>query len=131
MVWLEPLRKHLQVCPDAVQPPGSQTVSSVLVPIGRSRETGRDEILLTKRTNLVETHKGQISFPGGRYEEDDRDLMQTALRESAEEIGTKSVDIDVLGPLRPVLTRGDVIIYPWVGALEFPYPFKLNANEVD
>ncbi len=101
------------------------------MPIGFSRDTGRDEILLTKRTMLVETHKGQISFPGGMREGHDLTLLDTALRESAEEIGTLASDIEVLGPLPPVLTRGDVVIYPWVGRLGFPYSFKINQHEVE
>jgi 8-oxo-dGTP pyrophosphatase MutT (NUDIX family) len=64
-------------------------------------------------------------------EDGDRDLLRTALRESAEEIGTEEGDIEVLGPLPPVLTRGDVIIYPWVGRIQLPYLFKLNEHEVE
>ncbi len=111
-------------------PKGDRSISSVLIPIGWNKETNREEILLTKRTQWVENHKGQISFPGGFWEPHDRNLLDTALRESEEEIGTKAADIEVLGTLEPVLTRGNILIHPWVAKLEFPYDFKVSAAEV-
>lgn len=111
-------------------PRGEPTLSSVLAIIGFNGETERDEILLTKRTEHVETHKGQVSFPGGFWEETDSDLLATALRESQEEIGLDPKAVKVIGGLEPVRTRGNILIYPWVGRLQYPYPFQLNASEV-
>lgn len=106
-------------------------ISSVLVALGPHDETGRDEILLMKRTMLVETHKGQISFPGGFREAHDATLLNTALRETQEEIGVDPQHFKVLGRLSPVSTRGEVQIYPWVATFRFPFPFVLSVNEVD
>jgi 8-oxo-dGTP pyrophosphatase MutT (NUDIX family) len=134
MDWSTKLRAALSVGTEAIPalPPAVEgKLSSVLIPIGRHRDTGEEEILLTKRTMLVETHKGQISFPGGRHDPGDRDLMATALRESFEEIGTHERDVEVLGMLQPVLTQGHVWIYPFVGRMTFPYPFRINPGEVD
>ena len=111
-------------------PIGKKGQSSVLILLGRNQEGDRDEILLTKRTDSVETHKGQVSFPGGYWETHDSNLLQTALRESFEDIGTLIEHIEVLGALEPVHTRGDILIQPWVGRLDFPYPFALSTSEV-
>lgn len=112
-------------------PKGDTHTSSVLVPIGWNSKTKREEILLTKRTLLVETHKGHVSFPGGFCAEKDENVLQTALRETWEEIGVKAEDIEVAGPLATVETRGEIKIFPWVGLLNFPYPFSPNPGEVE
>jgi 8-oxo-dGTP pyrophosphatase MutT (NUDIX family) len=130
MHWDEKLKPSLAQVPTLDSDPGSR-LTSVLIPIGHNRLTGQDEILLTKRTMLVETHKGQVSFPGGNREPGDRDLLATALRESAEEIGTQETDMEVVGRLDVVQTRGNVFIYPWVARMAFPYPFRLNPAEVE
>jgi 8-oxo-dGTP pyrophosphatase MutT (NUDIX family) len=129
--WMQRLRQSL----DPVTPPSRKAmeagISSVLVAVGPHRATGREEILLTKRTMLLETHKGQISFPGGFWETVDANLVDTALRESLEEIGARAADIEVLGSLASVRTHQGVEIFPWVGWMEFPYPFEINAAEVE
>ena len=132
MDWREKLRRNLarHGSVESTPVPASH-LTSVLVPIGWNRETRRDEILLTKRTMHVETHKGQVSFPGGFCEDGDCSLVDTALRESLEEIGTRPADIEVLGPLPLVTTRGNIQIFPWVGRLELPYPFNVNPDEVE
>jgi 8-oxo-dGTP pyrophosphatase MutT (NUDIX family) len=112
-------------------PRGDANISSVVVLLGWNRETEGVEIVLTKRTQLVETHKGQVSFPGGYWESHDKHVLETALRETDEEIGAKSSDIEVIGALEPVITRGEVLIYPWVGVLQLPYPFSPNPGEVE
>lgn len=130
MAWPDELKKLLfSTSPEA--PDAGAARSSVLVPIGYHSESGQDEILMMKRTMLVETHKGQISFPGGFWEPHDESLLDTALREAHEEIGAKREHVEVLGALTPVRTRGDVIIYPWVGYFPLPYPFVLSVAEVD
>jgi 8-oxo-dGTP pyrophosphatase MutT (NUDIX family) len=129
--WISRLRHTL----DPVIPPAHTAmeagISSVLVAVGPHRATGREEILLTKRTLSLGTHKGQISFPGGFWESEDATLIDTALRESREEIGAKAADIEVLGGLAPVRTHQGVDIFPWVGWMDFPYPFALNEAEVE
>ena len=106
-------------------------ISSVIIIIGWNSSTEQNEILLTKRTQHVETHKGQISFPGGFYETHDENLLKTALREFEEECGAKSSDVEVIGSLGPVETRNQVMIYPWVGSMKFPYSFTINPSEVE
>ena len=129
MSWDEDLRQHLRVELEPDAQPEAQ--SSVLALIGQEKQSGKEQILLMKRTMTVETHKGQLCFPGGYREKHDKDLLATALRETEEEIGVAPGDITVLGRLKPVYTRNEVLITPWVGRLDFPYPFKLNDAEVE
>ena len=131
MSWEEDLKQHLGAFSWPEVPADLAGITSVLAPLVWNEEAKRGEILLMKRSELVESHKGQISFPGGYREMSDLDLLHTALREVEEEIGVKREAIEILGRLAPVRTRGDVLIYPWVGRLRVPYPFVLNPAEVD
>jgi 8-oxo-dGTP pyrophosphatase MutT (NUDIX family) len=88
-------------------------------------------ILLTKRTDRVEHHKGQICFPGGTFDDADRDCLSTALRETEEEIGLERNSIEILGELDPVVTLSKYHVFPYVGFIPYPYPFKLCPFEVD
>ena len=104
--------------------------AAVLMPIFRD-ETGY-KVLFTKRTDKVEHHKGQISFPGGAVEKEDRSLEETALRETYEEIGLLKKDIRILGPLDDTYTFGtDFIVHPFVGEIPYPYDVTINPKEVD
>jgi 8-oxo-dGTP pyrophosphatase MutT (NUDIX family) len=87
-------------------------------------------VLLNKRSDSVENHKGEISFPGGRKEDADRDLLETALRETHEEMGVRPQDVDVLGQLDDVATNSNYVISAFVGAIPSAYPFRPNADEV-
>jgi len=103
--------------------------SAVLVPI--YFQQGEYHILFTKRTELVHHHKGEISFPGGGYHPDDRSLLRTALRESFEEIGLDPAEVEVLGELDDIFTRGSpYVITPFVGAIHPHYDFKVSNFEI-
>ena len=102
--------------------------ASVLIPIVGNGDDVR--ILLTKRTTTVKYHKGEISFPGGMYEEDDRETVRTAIRECGEEIGVKPDDIEIVGRLDDTATVTGFVITPYVGLIPYPYAFKLNPGEV-
>lgn len=105
--------------------------ASVLVPIVVDRRTGQETLLLTKRTETLPTHKGQVSFPGGYREPQDPDLLTTALREAEEEVGILAADVRILGALDPVTAGGRVGIRPFVAVLEGPYAFRPSADEVE
>lgn len=130
MAWFHALEKKLKT-KDSLEKRDWVGTTSVLALVGHHRARNQLEILLTKRTMHVETHKGQISFPGGYYEQIDVDLLQTALRETEEEIGLTRDRITVLGRLEPVHTRNSILIFPWVGTVDFPVDFRVNPNEVE
>ncbi len=104
--------------------------ASVLIPVF---ETGNGaKVLFTERTHKVEHHKGQISFPGGAIEPDDKDYEETALRESFEEVGLLPDDVKVLGRLDDELTiASNFIVHPFVGTIPHPYDFQVNQDEVE
>ena len=92
---------------------------------------GECHILFTKRSDKVPHHKGEISFPGGTVDPDDRDFLHTALREGTEEIGLDSRDVTILGRLDDIFTvTTGFIITPYVGIIPHPYPFQVNRDEI-
>jgi len=93
---------------------------------------GQQHLLFTRRTDLVEHHKGQISFPGGAADPGDRDLRETAFRETYEELGIAPEDVDIFGPLDDWITVSNFVVTPFAGAITrpAPYPFHQNHFEV-
>ncbi len=87
-------------------------------------------ILLQKRTDGVEHHKGEISLPGGSKDPEDRDFLDTALREVHEEMGIRPEDVTVLGELDDVVTRTQFGIRVFVGTIPDSYPFKPSPVEI-
>ena len=89
--------------------------------------------VFTKRRSHLRLHAGQISFPGGRREDGDADLIQTALREAREEIGLDPGGVTLLGALRPTPTVvSDIAIYPIVGLIAAPSgSWTIAADEVE
>ena len=102
--------------------------AGVLVPLILGK--GNGELLFTKRTEEVETHKGQIAFPGGVADRSDNDIVHTALRESREELGIDSALVSVRGLLDDLAVPSGFIITPVVGTLEGLPPLALNPAEV-
>lgn len=93
---------------------------------------GEPHTVFTLRTDLVETHKGQISFPGGAADPDDDDLRLTALRETHEELGVRPEDVEVIGHLDDWVSITGFLVRPYVGFVRRPgpYPFQPNEHEV-
>ena len=87
--------------------------------------------LFTKRTEMVEHHKGQISFPGGGKSESDANLWETAIRETEEEIGVPRAGVRILGALPKLVTVTDFEVSPFVGAIPYPTEFAPHAGEVE
>ena len=106
------------------------TASAVLIPI--FEREGEYYILLTKRTQMVQRHKGQPCFPGGVYHNEDASLTDTALRETWEEIGLRPEDVELLGEFDEIQTPTTLFhIKPFVGMIPYPYPFNINHAEVE
>ncbi len=102
--------------------------ASVLLPLTRVDDEWY--MLYTRRTDRVEHHKGQVSFPGGAADPEDRDVFDTALREAEEEIGLHRQDVRLLGKIGQMLTVTNFIVTPVVGVFPWPYAFRVHTIEV-
>ena len=107
----------------------SRVSAAVLVPIYCKQ--GEYYLLFTKRTQKVKEHKGQISFPGGAREGEEI-LVNTALRECAEEIGLMAEEVEILGELADTISKtSNYIITPFVALIPWPYQFQVNREEIE
>jgi len=102
--------------------------AAVLVPL--FEKEGECHLLFTKRSNQVKYHKGQISFPGGMFDQEDITLDRTALRESFEEVGLRGEDIHLIGTLDDIVTTTEFVVTPFVGLFPYPYPFRVSEVEI-
>ena len=87
-------------------------------------------VLLNKRTEEVEHHKGEISFPGGAKDPKDASFLETALRETQEEMGIRPEDVTMLGELDEQVTRTHFNVRVYVGTIPYPYPFVPSSSEI-
>jgi 8-oxo-dGTP pyrophosphatase MutT (NUDIX family) len=93
---------------------------------------GKLSTCLIKRPSTMRNHGGQISFPGGRFEPGDEDLLRTALRESYEEIGTDENQFGIIGALTPIYIQvSNFKLTPFIGWSETIPNFKIDSREVD
>lgn len=102
--------------------------ASVLVPLVQ-REQGL-AVLLTERTAHLRAHAGQISFPGGRVEQSDADVVATALRETQEEVGLHPRHVEVIGRLPAYTTVTNFVVTPVVALVTPPFELQLDDFEV-
>lgn len=109
------------------QGPRAYRSASVLVPIVADAKLS---VLLTRRTSHLKSHAGQVSFPGGRAEANDADAVDTALRETAEEIGLARERVEVIGYLPKYYTVTDYEVTPVVALVHPPFQLATDSNEV-
>ncbi len=103
--------------------------AAVLVPL--FVQDGGLHAVFTKRREHLRRHAGEISFPGGRQDDDESDLRLTALREAEEEIGLPADAVDLIGALQPTPTIAtNYAVYPFVGLIEPGHVWKPSASEV-
>ncbi|HSO99411.1 MAG TPA: CoA pyrophosphatase [Solirubrobacteraceae bacterium] len=106
-----------------------RTQAAVLAPL--YVDGGELHCVFTKRRDDLRRHPGEISFPGGRYDEGERDLVATALREAHEEIGLPPDAVEIVGALQPTPTIATgYAVYPFVGLIEPGRDWTPSANEV-
>ncbi len=117
--------------PDEEDPdPEHRRAAAVLIPLFVQGDELR--VVLTKRTDHLRSHSGEVSFPGGGREPGDATLLQTALRETNEEIGLPPDAVDVLGSLEDLPTFGsNYLIRPYVGCFQYPLEFTRDPHEVE
>jgi 8-oxo-dGTP pyrophosphatase MutT (NUDIX family) len=106
------------------------TPAAVLIPL-IDRGDAEISVLLTQRSAALNTHAGQVSFPGGRMEPGDADIATTALRETEEEVGIAQDGVSVIGYLEPMPTITGYAVTPVVGLIESGYELAIDTTEVE
>ena len=102
--------------------------AAVLVPI--LADTSGVRILLTERARGLSSHGGEVAFPGGKEDRTDHSLEFTALRENEEELGVSPEDVDVIGSLRPVVSKHGLLVKPYVGIVRQGIRLRPNPDEI-
>jgi len=123
---VESVRQALAANPKTTISDPSLTLAGVMLLL--YVKDGQEWVLLSRRSQTVVQHKGEISFPGGTADETDGTMLDTALREVHEEIGVRREDVEVLGALDDLRTSTRFLISPYVGFIEYPYPFRTNGE---
>jgi 8-oxo-dGTP pyrophosphatase MutT (NUDIX family) len=103
--------------------------AAVLLPL--YEHNGQTHVLFTVRSELVEHHKGQISFPGGAWDPTDPDLAHTAVRETFEEIGVAIDHVELIGQLDEMITISNFLVRPFVGRITQPGPYPFAHSEIE
>ncbi len=103
--------------------------ASVLVPV--TAVAAHPELILTRRALTMNSHAGEVAFPGGKKDDTDTDLLDTALRESEEEIGLARNAVQVVGQLAQLRSRAGIKVTPWVGLVPPDVPLTPNPQELD
>ena len=105
--------------------------ASVLLPLMWNKDKNEWDLLLTKRAVHLKHHPGEISFPGGRFEQPDINLQQTAKRETQEEVGIDTSHIDIIGKLPKQNTISQYQVTPFIGIVNSGYKITIDTNEVE
>lgn len=126
--WHSQLRSYLA----SYRPPHNPHVSqqaAVLIPV--FEKLGEPWILLTQRSQRMRSHPGEVAFPGGRSDSNDRSLEHTLFREVYEEIGICEHQIEVMGEIDQILSKNRLLVTPFIGYLQVPFSIQQNPHEVD
>ncbi len=114
--------------------PGTPRPAAVLVPLFAANQHDKKnhtwQVLLTRRTNNVADHQGQVAFPGGSADPGDTSPEMTALREAHEEVGIEPSGVRVLGKMKSLWTISNYMVTPVIGVIPWPFPIRLEEIEV-
>lgn len=102
--------------------------AAVLIAITESEDP---ELIYTLRSNKVGSHGGEVSFPGGMFEAEDKNLQDTALRESHEETGLDRSKVKILGSIDTVVSRFNISVTPYVGIVPSDIELNDNSDEIE
>jgi len=102
--------------------------AAVLIPIVIEPEP---VLILTLRAPHMDSHAGEVAWPGGKQDPEDASLQATALREAHEEIGLQPEHVDVAAELRPFISKFGLLVTPYVGLIEEPRELRANPHEID
>ncbi len=103
--------------------------SAILIPVTDCQQA--PELVLTKRSEFLSRHAGEVCFPGGKWEEGDPSLEYTALREAEEEVGLSPASVEILGQIPPVVSRSGLNVIPYVGIIDKDVELVPNPGELD
>jgi 8-oxo-dGTP pyrophosphatase MutT (NUDIX family) len=112
-----------------VELPPRPVLAAVLIPL--FQKNGVYHILFTKRNENLTHHPGQVSFPGGVSQPEDRDSLRTALRETWEEVGISPEEVDILGVLDDFLSIYNFLVTPYVGMVAAGHQLRINPDEIE
>ena len=102
--------------------------AAVLMPI--VNHTDGPLILLTERAGALSSHAGEVAFPGGKVDDTDDSSAQAALRENEEELGIAPHEVELLGPMRPFISKFGLKVTPFVGVLAPTTTWQPNPAEI-
>jgi 8-oxo-dGTP pyrophosphatase MutT (NUDIX family) len=121
----EKLKHHQPISLDPVH--DSRDKAAVLVPVIQDDVS---RLILTERAGSLRNHGGEVAFPGGKADETDSSLTFTALRETHEEIGVGQADIEIVGELRPFVSKFGLLVTPIVGVVSPDIVYRPNPDEI-
>ncbi|RVU83498.1 CoA pyrophosphatase [Leucothrix sargassi] len=125
------LKQSLEATADVPQSGPRKTYKQAAVLVPFVEVDGEWHLLFIQRSvHEKDRHSGQVAFAGGKHEEDDKDLIETALRETHEEVGIDPSDVTVLGELNHHYSISNYQITPVVATVKWPYDLTLEAAEV-
>lgn len=131
--WLKSCLQKASNPPDLLQTfanySANLTPAAVLIPI--AKRASQLNLIFTQRSAHLPEHGGQISFPGGRADSTDQDLIATALRETEEEIGLPSASVEVIAQLAPYQTVSEYLVTPVVAYIQQLPVLRMNPIEVE
>ena len=99
--------------------------------IALTRDSADPSVILTKRAEHLNSHRGEVAFPGGKRDREDKSLLHTALRETHEEVGLKPACVDVIARLPVQNTRFEMLVTPFVGVVDPDVTLIANEGELD
>ncbi len=113
-----------------VKPPEDAKESAVIVPFLELNNVWH--LIFEKKVKDNSKHAGQIAFPGGSRDKEDKNLLETAIRETCEEISVCKDELEILGKIKPTITlKTNFIIYPFAAIVKKQPPYKINKSEVE
>lgn len=133
--WPQPMSAHrgdfdLNETWSTTQDAGSLRQAAVLIPVREALDSRQAEIILTRRTEHLPSHAGQVAFPGGKIEAEDDTPLAAALREAEEEIGLDRSHVNAIGYLEPYITSSGFQVHPVIALVAEAASITPDPNEV-
>ena len=127
---IEDLKRRLKTYSSDVVPDGARNreKAAVLLPVLMQPEPA---LVLTQRSSSLDSHAGEVAWPGGKQDPDDDSLLATALRETWEEIALPPQSSNIIAELRPFISKFGLLVTPYVALIEEPVELTANADEIE